>query len=464
LCLWIPLLGTHSLDPRPMDGLHDIDHRNTPPGTAAFLECALAAQNSVWVTALQEITDGAKTSHWIWWCWPAHAKVRDTSEPTYSLRHTRDAVGWLRHPTLGPRFVELTTMACSHLERDVSPTVLFGSRRDVTKFHECATLFGLAAAADKRREETALCARALSLLHVSPHPRAARIATEELAERIIRAEWDKVPPASLDEEQTLTSTMTTKRHEALHLASKATEADKAGRIDAALEDYIQAGSRLLAYLAGATDPADVTAVRARALACIERAEVLKQSTTARSRSLPAATPEPTLLSLFPLVPVSAGTHRLVRAQSEVLRDIIHAVLTAGVENYVKTGHWAWYVWPTRTPGAADHLQVSVTSVADVRHVIRGPTLATWTETLDVLAQALLARKRGRQHLGRPPPHLDVIFPSQDYERIDQFIHEWTAPEYCDATIEQPAFRAAFDRFSSAWDAVRDIREPPPHRS
>ena len=80
--------------------------------TADFLERALAAQNSIWTTALREIRMGAKRSHWIWWCWPSHAKVRDTSRPTYSLRHTRDAVGWLRHPTLGPRFVELTTTAC----------------------------------------------------------------------------------------------------------------------------------------------------------------------------------------------------------------------------------------------------------------------------------------------------------------------------------------------------------------
>jgi hypothetical protein len=177
-------------------------------------------------------------------------------------------------------------------------------------------------------------------------------------------------------------------------------------------------------------------------------------------SLPTATSEPSVLPRFPSVPVSAGTHRLVKSQSEVLRNIIHDVRTAGVENYVKTDHWAWYVWPTRTPGAADHLQVSVTSVAE-RHVIRGPTLAVRAETLDLLAQALLARSQGRQIPGRPPPDLDVIFPRQDYERIDRFIDEWTAPDCRHVTNEQPAFRAAFERFASAWTAVRSsIRELP----
>ena len=234
---------------------------------------------------------------------------------------------------------------------------------------------------------------------------------------------------------------------------------------------MQAGEQLLASIAAATDSADVTAIRAKALECIERAEALKQQKTAaaagrnshqadaQSALLPAATAEPAL-PLFPSVPVSAGAYRLVKAQSEILRDIVHAVRTAGVDNYVKSDHWAWYVWPTRAPGAADHLQVCVTSVADVRHVIRGPTLAAWAETLDLLAQALLARSRGRQLPGRPPPECDVIFPSQDYERIDQFIDEWTVPEYRDATSEQPAFRAAFDGFVSAWTAVRRIREPP----
>ena len=448
-------------------------HRDTE-----FLDRVLAAQNSIWATALKEITSGAKTSHWIWWCWPAHAKVRDTSRPLYSLRHTRDAVGWLRHPTLGARFVELTTAACTHLGRGVKPTTLFGSTTDVEKFHECVTLFGVAAAADGRREEAALCARALSLLRVSPHPRASRIATEELAESIAATQRDERPPADgVDGRRTDGTTVNTdggdvksdemavQSHQALGRATEAAEADRAGKAAAALEGYVQAAEQLLASLAvsgPSTSAADKAAVRAKALECIERAESLKQSSAARSSLPPTATSDPAdTPPLFPSVPISEGTRRLVQAQSEVLRGIVDSVHSAGVADYVKTGHWAWYVWPTSHAGAADHLQASVTSIADVRHLMRGPTVGAWAEALDVLAQALLARRRGRQLPGRPPPDLDVIFPSQDYERIDQFIDEWTAPEYRDATDEQPALRAAVDRFASAWTAVRHIREPPP---
>jgi len=148
-----------------------------------FLDRVLEAQNSIWTTALEEITNGAKVSHWIWWCWPAHAKVRKTSAPEYSLRHTRDAILWLHHSTLGPRFLELTHAACLHLESGTKPVRLFGSRVDVAKFHECVTLFGAAATAASMSEVAALCDRALTLLRVPAHAHTSRVAAAELADR-----------------------------------------------------------------------------------------------------------------------------------------------------------------------------------------------------------------------------------------------------------------------------------------
>lgn len=177
------------LDPRPPSAA-------TADKEDAFLGRVVAAQNSIWMTALQEITDGAKVSHWIWWCWPAHAKVRETSMPTYSLRHTRDAIAWLRHSTLGPRFLELTCAACAHLESGIPPTKLFGSRTDCSKFHECVTLFGVAAAAVDMHAAAAVCDRALYLLRIPAHAHTSRVAAAELADD------DLPPPSALRPPQT----------------------------------------------------------------------------------------------------------------------------------------------------------------------------------------------------------------------------------------------------------------------
>ena len=140
--------------------------------------------------ALAEITAGSKTSHWIWYVWPAHTKVRTTSKDReYSLPHASAALAWLQHPTLGPRLLEITSAANYHLSKGVAPKTLFGSGVDVTKFHECMTMFALAAehlnasAPDESMAAVAtLCRRALTLLKADDHPTVARVMSSELKE------------------------------------------------------------------------------------------------------------------------------------------------------------------------------------------------------------------------------------------------------------------------------------------
>jgi uncharacterized protein (DUF1810 family) len=113
-----------------------------------LLKAALAAQEgreAGYKTALREINTGRKTSHWIWYVWPVLHGVRTTSKPQFELPSIECACAWLRHATLGPRLVEITSAAVSHLEAGVPPKQLFGSAVDAFKFHNCVTLFQVAA-------------------------------------------------------------------------------------------------------------------------------------------------------------------------------------------------------------------------------------------------------------------------------------------------------------------------------
>ena len=162
----------------------------------ALLNAALKAQDTggtggmfaSYKAALNEITAGRKSSHWIWYVWPAHDAVRPkSSQRQFHLPHASAALDWLRHPVLGPRFLEITTAAVGHLERGVQPKVLFGSQTDVEKFHECTTLFAIVAESSAGDAEigplsdvASVCRRALARLGKGEHPVAARVTREEL--------------------------------------------------------------------------------------------------------------------------------------------------------------------------------------------------------------------------------------------------------------------------------------------
>ena len=113
-----------------------------------FLDAVLAAQaadRGGYATALSEIQAGQKRSHWIWYVWPVLQGVRSTSQPQFEIPSLEYANAWLHHPTLGPRLFEITSAAVTHLEAGVDAQRLFGSDVDAFKFHNCMTLFQMAA-------------------------------------------------------------------------------------------------------------------------------------------------------------------------------------------------------------------------------------------------------------------------------------------------------------------------------
>ena len=108
-------------------------------GARARAVRAIEGTSCGYATALRDIRAGHKQTCWMWWIWPTLAGVRKTSKPELYVpdAEAQAVLEWLRHPKLGPRFVEITHEAVSHLNAGVSPLELFGRQQvDVEKIHE----------------------------------------------------------------------------------------------------------------------------------------------------------------------------------------------------------------------------------------------------------------------------------------------------------------------------------------
>jgi len=103
------------------------------------LERFLSAQQQSYQSALTEIRNGKKASHWMWYIFP-QLKGLGSSQMAihYGIENLDEAKAYLAHPTLGKRLVEISTAA---LETKTShATTLMGSPDDL-KLRSCMTLF-----------------------------------------------------------------------------------------------------------------------------------------------------------------------------------------------------------------------------------------------------------------------------------------------------------------------------------
>ena len=149
----------------------------SPGATEAIIKLYLHMQKDAHEKAVAEIRRGRKTSHWIWWEWPAFTPVRTTSRKEFDLPSCGACTAWLAHPTLGTRWADITRLAVGHLESGAPPATLFGSNIDSTKFHESMTLVSICAASPEQRE---LAERALLALRKKPHEGVVNAAHAEL--------------------------------------------------------------------------------------------------------------------------------------------------------------------------------------------------------------------------------------------------------------------------------------------
>lgn len=111
-----------------------------PQTTDRFdLQRFVIAQQPVYATALAELKDGAKRSHWMWFIFPqAEGLGHSAMAQRYAIRSMDEAVAYLAHPLLALRLLESTNAVLSVTGR--SAHQIFGSPDDA-KFKSSMTLF-----------------------------------------------------------------------------------------------------------------------------------------------------------------------------------------------------------------------------------------------------------------------------------------------------------------------------------
>jgi uncharacterized protein (DUF1810 family) len=100
---------------------------------------------SGFASALSEIREGGKRSHWIWYVFPQLSGLGHSAAAlTYGLRDVSEAREYLRDPLLRSRLLAIASAVAEQLghQRRVSVRQLMGSPIDATKLVSSMTLFG----------------------------------------------------------------------------------------------------------------------------------------------------------------------------------------------------------------------------------------------------------------------------------------------------------------------------------
>ena len=103
------------------------------------LDRFLEAQKGVYETALAEVSNGRKTSHWMWFIFP-QIQGLGLSETAkyYAIKDRAEAAQYLAHPVLGARLVAISETLLLLDNND--PIKIFG-HTDSMKLKSAMTLF-----------------------------------------------------------------------------------------------------------------------------------------------------------------------------------------------------------------------------------------------------------------------------------------------------------------------------------
>ncbi len=105
------------------------------------------AQEKDYKTALREIQNGRKDSHWMWYIFPQLKGLgRSGMADYYGISNINEAKQYLADPVLGPRLLEISSAL---LEIDTNDAEKVMGYPDHLKLKSCMTLF---AAADPHNE------------------------------------------------------------------------------------------------------------------------------------------------------------------------------------------------------------------------------------------------------------------------------------------------------------------------
>jgi uncharacterized protein (DUF1810 family) len=107
------------------------------------LERFVQAQDRVYADVLDELRQGNKTSHWMWFVFPQHRELgRSTLARHYGIRTLQEARTYLAHPVLGPRLLQCCQLLLTHTGKTALDIL---HRPDDLKLCSSMTLFAMAA-------------------------------------------------------------------------------------------------------------------------------------------------------------------------------------------------------------------------------------------------------------------------------------------------------------------------------
>ena len=108
------------------------------------------AQAPIYTRVVEELTNGCKRTHWMWFVFPQLAGLgRSAVAQSYAIRDLDQAKRYLADPILGSRLREAVKLMMDH--KDKSALEILGSPDDL-KFRSCLTLFCEAASSHSDRE------------------------------------------------------------------------------------------------------------------------------------------------------------------------------------------------------------------------------------------------------------------------------------------------------------------------
>ena len=103
------------------------------------LERFITAQKAVFQTAIAELQNGRKESHWMWYIFPQIQGLGFTeTSKFYAIKNLQEAKEFLNHRVLGPRLILISSVLLDSSFKDAHK--IFGSPDDL-KLHSSMTLF-----------------------------------------------------------------------------------------------------------------------------------------------------------------------------------------------------------------------------------------------------------------------------------------------------------------------------------
>lgn len=110
------------------------------PSDPFQLQRFLEAQQPVYATALTELREGSKQSHWMWFIFPQHAGLgRSPTALFYGIRSLSEVRAYLAHPTLAERYRECVDTLLGWSYRRTAAEIL--GDVDAMKLRSSLTLF-----------------------------------------------------------------------------------------------------------------------------------------------------------------------------------------------------------------------------------------------------------------------------------------------------------------------------------